>query len=68
MASAPEEDTLMFATRVRSGAFKQALTTMPVGGDIKVDISSAKICSRVKSIKTSDFEGSIQQAKGKKRW
>lgn len=37
MANAPKEDTLMFATRLRGGAFKQALATMPIASDIKVE-------------------------------
>jgi ferredoxin-NADP reductase len=37
MASAPEDERLMFATRLRGGAFKQALATMPVGREIKIE-------------------------------
>ncbi|MBS1992681.1 MAG: FAD-dependent oxidoreductase [Cyanobacteria bacterium SZAS LIN-3] len=37
MASAPEEDTLMFATRLRGGDFKRALETMPIGAPIKIE-------------------------------
>src|SRR6185437_11367652 len=37
MASAPEEAALMFATRLRDGAFKQALATVPIGSDIEVE-------------------------------
>jgi len=37
IASSPEEDALMFATRLRGGAFKQALATMAIDSEIKME-------------------------------
>ncbi|HEV8383447.1 MAG TPA: FAD-dependent oxidoreductase [Candidatus Acidoferrales bacterium] len=37
IASAPSEDDLMFATRMRDTAFKRVLGRMPLGGRVKLD-------------------------------
>ena len=37
LASAPYEDTLMFATRMRDTAFKRVLSTMEIGKEVSVD-------------------------------
>jgi len=37
IASAPSEDTLMFATRMRNTAFKRVLKTLPLGTPCKID-------------------------------
>jgi ferredoxin-NADP reductase len=37
LASAPQEDTLMIATRMRDTAFKRVLRTLPVGSLVKID-------------------------------
>jgi ferredoxin-NADP reductase len=37
IASAPEEDALMIATRVRDTAFKRVLKTMSIGGTVKIE-------------------------------
>lgn len=37
IASAPFEDTLMVATRMRDTAFKRVLATLPLGTDVKIE-------------------------------
>ena len=37
IASAPHEDTLMVATRMRDTAFKRVLRTMPIGTAVKIE-------------------------------
>ncbi len=37
MASAPEEDSLIFATRLRGGVLKKALASLPINGKVKVE-------------------------------
>ena len=37
IASAPHEETLMVATRMRDTAFKRALRTMPLGTAVKIE-------------------------------
>jgi ferredoxin-NADP reductase len=37
IASAPHEDTLMVATRMRDAAFKRVLRTMPIGAPIRIE-------------------------------
>ena len=37
IASAPDEDTLMIATRMRNTAFKRVLKTMPIGSAMKIE-------------------------------
>ena len=37
IASAPHEDTLMVATRMRNTAFKRVLRTMPIGTAVKIE-------------------------------
>jgi ferredoxin-NADP reductase len=43
MASAPHEDTLMVATRMRDTAFKRVLGTMPLGSAIKIEGPSGNL-------------------------
>src|ERR1019366_527627 len=37
IASAPHEDTLMVATRMRDTAFKRVLRTMPIGAPVRIE-------------------------------
>jgi ferredoxin-NADP reductase len=37
IASAPHDDTLMFATRMRDTAFKRVLKSMPLGSEVKME-------------------------------
>src|SRR5687768_11772928 len=37
IASAPFEDTLMIATRMRDSAFKRVLKALPLGTDVKIE-------------------------------
>lgn len=37
IASAPQEDTLMIATRMRDTAFKRSLKAMPAGTAVKIE-------------------------------
>jgi ferredoxin-NADP reductase len=37
IASAPHDDTLMFATRMRDTAFKRVLKSMPLGTEVKIE-------------------------------
>ena len=37
IASAPHEETLMFATRMRDTAFKRVLRTLPLGTDLQLE-------------------------------
>lgn len=37
IASAPDEDTLMVATRLRESAFKRTLASMPIGTEVKIE-------------------------------
>src|ERR1017187_8358874 len=37
IASGPQEETLMVATRVRDTAFKRVLNTMPLGSAVKIE-------------------------------
>jgi len=37
IASAPQEDTLMVATRMRDTAFKRTLKSLPLGSEVKID-------------------------------
>jgi ferredoxin-NADP reductase len=37
IASAPHEETLMVATRMRGTAFKRVLRTMPIGGPVRIE-------------------------------
>ena len=43
IASAPHEDMLMVATRMRSTAFKRVLTTMPLGSEVKIESPSGDL-------------------------
>jgi ferredoxin-NADP reductase len=43
IASAPHEDTLMVATRMRDTAFKRALGAMPVGSAVKIEGPSGNL-------------------------
>jgi ferredoxin-NADP reductase len=37
IASAPDDDTLMVATRMRDSVFKRRLASMPLGTEVKID-------------------------------
>lgn len=37
IASAPQEDALMIATRMRNSAFKRCLKALPIGSNVKID-------------------------------
>jgi len=43
IASAPHEDTLMVATRMRDTAFKRVLKTMPLGSAVKIEGPSGSL-------------------------
>ena len=43
IASAPHEDTLMVATRMRDTAFKRALNTMPLSSAVKIEGPSGSL-------------------------
>jgi len=43
IASAPHEDTLMVATRMRDTAFKRVLSTMPLGSAVKIEGPSGSL-------------------------
>ncbi len=43
IASAPDEDTLMIATRMRDTAFKRVLKTMPIGTAVTIEGPSGKL-------------------------
>jgi ferredoxin-NADP reductase len=43
LASAPHEETLLVATRLRDSAFKRVLTTMPLGGVVTISGPSGEL-------------------------
>src|SRR5579864_1130387 len=43
IASAPQEETLMVATRMRNSAFKRVLSTMPSGSRVKIEGPSGSL-------------------------
>ena len=43
IASAPGEDTLMVATRMRDTAFKRVLKTMSIGGPVTIEGPSGEL-------------------------
>jgi ferredoxin-NADP reductase len=45
IASAPHEDTLMVATRMRDTAFKRVLNTMPLSSAVKIEGPSGSLNS-----------------------
>ena len=53
IASAPQEDTLMVATRMRDTAFKRVLKTMPLGTAVKIDGPFGNLTLHNNSAKTA---------------
>jgi ferredoxin-NADP reductase len=55
IASAPFEDQLMFATRMRDTAFKRSLKKMPLGTVVKMDSAMGSFTLHKNSAKTAVF-------------
>jgi ferredoxin-NADP reductase len=55
IASAPHEETLMVATRMRDTAFKRALRTMPLGTAVKIKKPSGDLILQKDSTRTAIF-------------
>ncbi len=55
IASAPHEDTLMVATRMRDTAFKRALRTMPFGTAVKIEGPSGDLTLQNDSTRAAVF-------------
>src|SRR6516164_9381603 len=55
IASAPFEDQLMFATRMRDTAFKQSLKKMPFGTVVKMDSAMGSFTLHKNSAKPAVF-------------
>src|SRR5450631_2984472 len=55
IASAPHEETLMVATRVRDTAFKRVLKTMPLGTAVKIEGPSGDLILQNDSKRTAVF-------------
>jgi ferredoxin-NADP reductase len=55
IASAPHEDTLMVATRMRDTAFKRVLRTMPLGTAVKIDGPSGDLILQNDFTRTAAF-------------
>ncbi len=55
IASAPHEDTLMVATRMRDTAFKRVLKTLPMGAVVKVDGPSGDLTLHNNTARTAVF-------------
>lgn len=53
IASAPHEDTLMVATRMRDTAFKRVLKTMPIGNVVKIEGPSGDLVLQDDSTRTA---------------
>ncbi len=53
IASAPDEETLMVATRMRDTAFKRVLRTMPLGSTVKVKGPSGDLILQNDSVRTA---------------
>jgi len=53
IASAPHEETLMVATRMRDTAFKRALRTMPLGSTVKIEGPSGDLILQNDSARTA---------------
>ncbi len=55
IASAPDEETLMVATRMRDTAFKRVLKTMPIGTAVKVEGPSGDLILQNDSARAAVF-------------
>jgi ferredoxin-NADP reductase len=55
IASAPHEDTLMVATRMRETAFKRVLGTMPLGTAVKIEGPSGDLILQNDFTRTAAF-------------
>jgi len=55
IASAPHEDALMVATRMRDTAFKRVLRTMPLGTPVKIEGPSGDLILQNDSTRTAAF-------------
>ena len=55
IASGPDEDTLMVATRMRDTAFKRVLKTMPIGTAVKIEGPSGDLTLQNDSTRTAVF-------------
>jgi ferredoxin-NADP reductase len=55
IASGPDEDTLMVATRMRETAFKRVLKTMPIGTAVKIEGPSGDLTLQTDSTRTAVF-------------
>lgn len=55
IASAPHEDTLMVATRMRDTAFKRVLRTMPIGTTVKIEGPSGNLTLQNNFTRTAVF-------------
>ena len=55
IASGPDEDTLMIATRMRDTAFKRVLKTMPPGSAVKIEGPSGSLTLHNKVTRTAVF-------------
>ena len=55
IASAPHEDTLMVATRMRDTAFKRVLKTMPIGAAVKIEGPSGDLILQNDSARAAVF-------------
>jgi ferredoxin-NADP reductase len=55
IASAPHEDTLMVATRMRDTAFKRVLKTMPIGTAVKIEGPSGDLILQNDFTRTAAF-------------
>lgn len=55
IASGPDEDTLMVATRMRDTAFKRVLKTMPIGTAVKIEGPSGDLTLQNDSTRSAVF-------------
>ena len=55
IASAPFENLLMFATRMRDTAFKRSLKKVPIGTDVKIDSATGSFTLHKNSAKPAVF-------------
>jgi ferredoxin-NADP reductase len=55
LASAPHEETLMVATRMRDTAFKRVLKTMPIGAAVKIEGPSGDLILQNDSTRAAVF-------------
>ncbi len=55
IASGPDEDTLMIATRMRDTAFKRVLKSMPIGTAVKIEGPSGDLTLQTDATRSSVF-------------